>query len=238
MRRTREQDDEDDDIPLHRKKPFGAGLKRKRVEFVPATDADSGISPSGSAAADKGLAIGDLYARVVLGNRSASGSGSVSGTDAQAATAGVELASVCSVCSLPITTSIRQHEASLAHQVSLAHSHPPSGLDRSRMGLRALQLQGWDPDARRGLGAEGDGLRFPIKVAAKDDQLGIGAASQAPNKADGKQDVSQARRQMSAKERKALALQERQKADRLQAEMYGSLDVESILRGNGADNDI
>ena len=56
--------------------------------------------------------------------------------------------------------------------------------------------------------------------------LGGGGESEAPP------------RQLTAKERKALAAKERQRAERLQAEIYGRVDVEGYLRGNGADNAI
>ncbi|PNY23206.1 Uncharacterized protein TCAP_06845 [Tolypocladium capitatum] len=233
MRRSREED-AGDDVPLHHKKPFGAGLKRKRVEFVRATAADQGMQAS-VPSAERGLLASDLYASVVLG---AAKSGPASRTESPAAGTEEEPKpepTICSVCSLPITTSVRKHEASLAHQVSLEHSHPPSALDRSRMGLRTLQSQGWDPDARRGLGLDGEGVRYPVRTTAKEDNLGIGAVVEEPQK---KKEAERPPRQLTAKERKAVAAQERQRAERLQAEMYGSVDVERYLRGNGADNEV
>ncbi|KND90014.1 hypothetical protein TOPH_05391 [Tolypocladium ophioglossoides CBS 100239] len=233
MRRSREEDEEDD-VPLHHKKPFGAGLKRKRVEFVRATEADQGIQAS-VPSAEKGLLASDLYASVVLG---AAKSGSASRTGSLAAGAEDEPKpepTICPVCSLPITASVRKHEASLAHQVSLEHSHPPSALDRSRMGLRTLQSQGWDPDARRGLGLGGEGVRYPVRANTKEDNLGIGAVVEETQK---KKEAGKPARQLTAKERKALVVQERQRAERLQAEIYGSVDVERYLRGNGADNEV
>jgi hypothetical protein len=50
-------DSEEDDIPLHHKKPFGAGLKRKKIEFVRAQDKDEGITAA-SNGPTKGAAIG------------------------------------------------------------------------------------------------------------------------------------------------------------------------------------
>ncbi|KAM4054527.1 g-patch domain-containing protein [Hirsutella rhossiliensis] len=232
MRRQRrpEQDEDDDesDVPLHHKKPFGAGLKRKRIEFVRATAADKAISVPATTE-DPGRAVGDLYASIVLGGRKpASAPASRPGSPAASAN---EQPETCAVCSLPITTSVRRHETSLAHQVSLTHSHPPSALDRSRMGLRTLRSQGWDPDARRGLGLEGDGVRFPVKASGKDDNLGIGAAAPEPASRPGAQRPV---RRLTAKEIKAEAARERQRAERLQAELYGRVDVERYLRGDGA----
>lgn len=93
----------------------------------------------------------------------------------------------CEICNLPIPSeprsdtntnisTTRPHEASLAHQVCLQHSHPPSHLDRTRAGLRYLSHYGWDPDSRLGLGATGrEGIREPLKGRIKHDTVGLGA---------------------------------------------------------------
>ncbi|KAJ5629868.1 hypothetical protein N7528_003525 [Penicillium herquei] len=102
-------------------------------------------------------------------------------------------AEFCEVCNLPLSTDPtsdrdeitkdqasepkpRPHEASLAHQLCLKHSHPPSHLDRTRTGMRYLQTYGWDPDSRLGLGASGrEGIREPLKGRIKNDTAGLGA---------------------------------------------------------------
>lgn len=92
----------------------------------------------------------------------------------------------CDVCNLPLSdpqsqsqsqeTTSRPHEASLAHQVCLKHSHPPSHLDRTRAGMRYLSTYGWDPDSRLGLGAAGrEGIREPLKGRIKHDTAGLGS---------------------------------------------------------------
>ncbi|KAJ5152164.1 hypothetical protein N7492_010459 [Penicillium capsulatum] len=93
----------------------------------------------------------------------------------------------CDVCNLPLssessstdqestTPSSRPHEASLAHQACLTHSHPPSHLDRNRAGLKYLSSYGWNPDSRLGLGAPGrEGIREPLKGRVKNDTTGLG----------------------------------------------------------------
>lgn len=219
--------DDFDDVPLHRKQPFGAGLKRKRVEFVRAQESDvtSAVAAEKKASA---AAVGDFYASIVLGAKKTSSDG---GEEKPAVE--VKEDRICDVCSLPIVSSVAEHNASLAHQVSIKHSHPPSHLDRSRMGLRTLNSQGWDPDARVGLGKEGDGMRFPIKVVAKDDTLGIGAVVPAAGEkaAEEKAVKKEEKKSLSAKEMKALRKKEKEKAERLQQEIYGRVDVERYLRG-------
>lgn len=227
MRRLRDGSttDDEEDIPLHHKRPFGAGLKRKRVEFVRATEPDN--NAPFITREDSRSAIGDLYASIVLGDgkpQSASAPATRLGTPQAEPVMTTAEPSICSTCSLPITTSAKEHEASVAHQVNMPHAHPPSALDRSRMGLRALGLQGWDPDSRRGLGREGEGVRYPVKAKAKDDTLGIGATM--PRKP---KQVEPPPRKLTGKELKAVMAREKQQAERLQAEIYGRVDVEGYL---------
>ena len=58
-----DHDDEYDEIPLHRLRPFGAGIKRKRIEFVPQSSAtESTLTASPAAKAS----LGDVYLSIVL----------------------------------------------------------------------------------------------------------------------------------------------------------------------------
>ncbi|KAF4451802.1 hypothetical protein F53441_5277 [Fusarium austroafricanum] len=212
----------EEDIPLHYKRAFGAGLKRQRVEFVPAQDPDAGTTTTITPAKSTDTSIGDLYASIVLKPTEKKEGQTTRG----------EPEEICPDCKLPISSTSQPHEASFAHQVSLTHSHPPSALDRSRMGLRALKSQGWDPDARQGLGREGEGMRYPIKVVAKEDTLGVGATIP--------KDIQEKKKEeklkpLNRREVKELRAKERQRHERLQGEIYGRVDVESYLRGNGND---
>lgn len=103
------------------------------------------------------------------------------------------------------------------------------------MGLRALASQGWNPDARTGLGREGEGSRYPIKVLPKDNTLGIGATlpekTEAQKRAEA--EAREAKRQLTAKERKERAAKERERAARFQAEIYGRQDLDQYLKGDG-----
>ena len=229
--RAEEDHQEDyDNVPLHRKQPFGAGLKRKKVEFVRAQESDVTATIAAEQKAS-GAAVGDFYASIVLGAKKKKDGPAKE--DREEEKKKTEPEKICDVCALPIVSSVAEHNASLAHQVSIQHSHPPSHLDRSRMGLRTLNSQGWDPDARVGLGREGEGLRFPIKVVAKDDTLGIGAVVPEESKAaaDKKEEEKREKKSLSAREMKAVRLREKEKAERLQQEIYGRVDVERYLRG-------
>ena len=87
----------------------------------------------------------------------------------------------CEICNFPInpqaataSTAIANHESTIAHMVCLAHSHPPSHLDRTRQGFKYLSAYGWDPDSRQGLGVTGEGIRAPVKAKMKNDTVGLG----------------------------------------------------------------
>ena len=161
---------------------------------------------------------------------------------------------VCDICNLPLSstdeviTSIshypspqfadpsaqrrspkpRPHEASLAHQVCLAHSHPPSHLDRNRKGLAYLSAYGWDPDARQGLGAEGQGIQFPIKTKPKDDKLGIGVVLPKPGEIKKKEKLQK----LDAGKVRKLQEREKRKGEKLREMFYQSEDVERYLGGS------
>lgn len=212
----------EDNIPLQQRRPFGSGLKRKHIAFVPAsngplasTDTVSSTKPARS--------IADMYLSLVLPSH-----GTTEKDKADEPETSENPEAVCEVCNLPIPgdgpTTARRHEASIAHQVCLTHSHPPSALDRSRMGLQILQNQGWDPDARAGLGAQGQGLHYPIKAAPKDDRLGIGVKipKDLPKKKE------KATKLDAGKVRKAVA-DEKKRNDRLRQQLFSSSEVDKYL---------
>lgn len=183
-------DDETYEIPIKDQRYFGAGLKRKRVKFVPA----SSSATAQPTAPGNGPSVSDIYLSIVGGGgggkkpepaSESSGSGSSSNSSTQASStpeAEAEVVTavsapaspapeVCDVCRLPL---MQGHQSTLAHQVCLQHSHPPSAIERSRKGLSFLQAQGWDPDSRQGLGKGGEGILHPIKLKEKKDTVGLG----------------------------------------------------------------
>ncbi|KAL7276471.1 hypothetical protein RUND412_000533 [Rhizina undulata] len=170
--------------------PYNAGIKRKKVTFVPAgylqTEAFPGstrISTTGRTGRDvsefylKLVGLGSLKGKkeAVEGGKEREASGGSLETD----TGSQEIEEVetrekeiCSTCNLPILDSA--HETSTAHQSSLPHSRPPHHYPRSSKGLKVLVESGWNPDDTLGLGPEGQGLRFPLKAVPKGDTHGIG----------------------------------------------------------------
>lgn len=168
-------------VPLQDQRVFGAGIKRKRVTFVPATTA-SALTLSDSTSDN----VRDRYLSIVLPrnleeeNRTSNIGVNKCSTDTTHSKVEPE-AIVCDICHIVIkddeesvSANGKSHETTIAHQYCLAHSHPPSHLDRNRKGLQYLSSYGWDPDGRVGLGARENGILAPIKVKIKNDTVGLG----------------------------------------------------------------
>lgn len=232
--------DDEYEIPLQDQRVFGAGLKRKRIHFVPSSTPLSISIPSQPA--PESTAISDRYLNIVLSKPTSENPPkleSASGPPPNQDPPPNETlpTPLCEICSLPVPSSTstiatqpQPHEATLAHQVCLQHSHPPSHLDRSRLGLRYLQSQGWDPDSRLGLGAQGQGIQFPIKAKRKDDKLGLGLVfPDAKVKGLLKKEVKE---KLDAGKVRKLEERDWKKRERLQELFYRSEDLDRYL-GSG-----
>lgn len=247
-------DDDTYEIPLQDQRVFGAGIKRKRVRFVPSS---SNLSTSTlPASRTSGASIGDFYLNLVLpkGQKSAI----EQNEEAGARSGGGDSPPICDICNLPLESTASPpheetktkheqqqihaaaqlqkstpHEAALAHQVSLPHSHPPSHIDRHRLGLSYLKTYGWDPDSRTGLGASGQGSRFPVKTAQKYDKLGVGAEVPRGVGARGSGRVEKEKRKtrLDAGATRRGMKKEEEKMRGLREEVYGRVDVERLLYG-------
>ncbi|KAI0199265.1 hypothetical protein F4808DRAFT_433209 [Astrocystis sublimbata] len=224
--------EEGDEIPLQHKRPFGSGLKRKQVVFVPASSGNlNTTSEEPSERPEPSKSVSDIYLSIVLPKHK-TGAGSVDAED----TAGPD---VCDICKLPVNqssdavdtgaSSRRPHEASIAHQVCIAHSHPPSALDRSRMGLGVLKAQGWDPDARTGLGASSQGISFPIKAKPKNDTLGLGVQVPKDVVAAAALKKKEKPKMLDAKKVRKMAADDKKRHQRLMQQFHGNPDVEKYL---------
>ena len=237
---------DDYEVPLEQKRPFGAGIKRKRIDFVKASDPDLSSTLS-TRSDDSGSSISDFYLNLVLPD------------EKRAQTEPPpSVPQICLLCSLPVAndepsaevendddglpasqaktakgkpvTARQRHDASIAHQVCLAHSHPPSALDRSRMGLTYLSSHGWDPDSRKGLGSSGQGIQHPLKAKAKEDKYGLGL--ELPKHLKGKPPEKKAK-PLDAKKSKQKAEADKKKGEKLRELFYGNDDLQRYL-GRGA----
>lgn len=240
-----DHDEEDYFLPLQDQRVFGAGIRRKRVPFVRSSDYELNTTGSTqqSCTPSSTNAVADTYLSIVLKSKHTVSSpatpepvhpprtthsappvsDAVSPPPSQPTTLGQ-----CEVCHLPLaepertnsesmSPSYRPHEASLAHQVCLKHSHPPSHLDRNRPGFKYLSTYGWNPDSRLGLGAPGrEGIREPLKGRVKNDTAGLGRGLDAdgdripapppPPKNPQKLNAKQVRKQSAQAKRRADAM--------------------------------
>ena len=218
--------------PIERK-VFNAGLKRKRIEFVPAGEPSTGTA---SSVAPR-LSLEERYLSITLKDEAnpASKTG-IAVTSAQAEPHEAETKSQpvegakCRICKWPIDAKTigdaatpLQHEASLAHQVCLEHSYPPSHLDRHRHGLKYLSSYGWDPDGRLGLGVSGAGIRVPIKAKGKNDTVGLGMKVPELDQSVGKGE------KLGAKGLRKREKGEKVKRERLQRMFYANDDINKYL---------
>lgn len=202
-------DDEDYFLPLEDQRVFGAGIRRKRVPFVRSSEHELNTTSTNTSTTSTGPGTGpgpsiaDKYLSIVLPK---GGEEKPDPSTAEESAAErdreQEQGPVCEICNFPLPapaptptnnadtnadpdlTLRKKHDASLAHQLCLAHSHPPSHFDRTRHGLRYLSAYGWDPDSRLGLGMPGrEGIRAPIQGRVKVDTVGLGV--RADNEEDG-----------------------------------------------------
>lgn len=155
--------DDEDSTPFEAQRVMGAGLKRKRIDFV---RAGALSSTQVAQQVDIASSVSERYLSIVLkkgGCSTDSGATDTNISDTPRSSPSQQHApkdAVCEVCKLPISrqddavsTLSKPHESSMAHQVCLTHSYPLSHLDRSRQGLKYLSSYGWNPDSRLGLGA-------------------------------------------------------------------------------------
>ncbi|KAG0632943.1 hypothetical protein HOY80DRAFT_676810 [Tuber brumale] len=216
--------EEEEEVPGWRTQaPYGSGIRRKRVAFVPACDSPDLETAPPKPSKLTGSEASSLYLSLVgLGSKTPSTS-----PDPEPSNSSKYLP-ICEICSLPITDE-HTHEKSTAHQYALPHSHPPHHYDRSSLGLKVLMDSGWDPDERKGLGREGQGMRYPIKPVPKHDNLGVGVK---PRKR-GKKGAGEKKVSKVVGVKEARRMDNRAKARRasLMKEMRGGIDVEAILNG-------
>merc|ERR1711939_104417 len=219
-------EDEDYFVPLEDQRVFGAGIKRKRIAFVPASSTESSLPATSGSGSGSKQSIADRYLHIVLSKAATTPStpeGTVPDSDPSP--------SLCTVCHRPLSPT---HETTIAHQLCLEHSHPPSHLDRSRPGLRYLNAYGWDPDSRVGLGARSEGVRFPLKPVPKHDTVGLrerededAAVRVKPKKVALNTSVMRQGKvlRLDAKEVRKRDDEARKRADKLRKSFYGSEEV-------------
>lgn len=225
--------DDEYHVPLVDQKVFGAGVKRKRIAFVPGTQAQASTPQHDS----RRPSLADRYLSIVLPEDASSSDSTPRRTpDVEQDVGGVD--NMCAVCGQLVSASdnnVAAHVSSIAHQVCLTHSHPPSHLDRDHVGLRYLRSYGWDPDSRVGLRARQEGARIPIKAKEKHDTTGLREAEDEEEvtlkkKPARKKDEPVVRLDASKVRKQELAAKKR--AEQLRTTFYGE-DLSKYLGPDG-----
>ncbi|PGH02944.1 hypothetical protein AJ79_07481 [Helicocarpus griseus UAMH5409] len=247
-------DDDEYFLPLEDQRVFGAGIKRKRVPFIPAsettitnTTAAAANTPSskdqssGTATTLRSQStppsIGDRYLSIVLPSAPSTGTAETPATTSTSAptsttstpppSTATSTAPTCQICHLPVTSSTKPHATSLAHQLCLPHSHPPSAIDRTRPGYKYLSAQGWDPDSRLGLGSQGQGISVPLKPRVKHDTLGLGVRP--PKRGEENAGKKKRVEKLNAKQVRKVEEEGKKKGERLREMFYWDGEVEKYL---------
>ena len=252
--------DEEYFVPLQDQRVFGAGVKRKRVAFIPAgTLSNAQPQHTGTPSAT----VAERYLSIVF--KDDGGNGSTVGQkkkgdsvcvdsptviEASSQTLSIAEPVLCEICHLPLNqqsesfstdpeesyvhrAAPRPHEASLPHQISLPHSHPPSHLPRSHPGLKYLCSYGWDPDSRLGLGIMGEGIRVPVKGKVKNDTAGLGVDAMIKKMAGREAQEDKRLGRLHAGEVRRSEERAKKKAERLRQMFYARDDVERLLGHEG-----
>ena len=224
-------DDSDDEytIPLAYPAPYAAGIKKKGVKFVSAGTLES----SSNAQTRSGDDIADSYLALVL-DKPRIPQNTPGQNATKASVVEDETVAKCQTCNLPLKDAQGvEHHTSLAHQVSLAHIHPPNAIDRSRKGFAFLENQGWDADSRLGLGAQGEGILRPITAIEKKDKAGIGDRSRSSTPGKGAVKVQKGPQGLDPKALRKLEQQREKRGKRLHDMFYTNDEVAKYL-GEGA----
>lgn len=222
-------EDDEYEIPFRDQRYFGAGIKRKRVRFVPSSTTESTIVPKEPSAT--GSAASRYLDIVLMGTTESSLDAAAPreqntqlGEQAKTAVNVEDSADqLCEICSRPLDDTTT-HNTSIAHQVCLVHSHPPSHIDRKRKGLQVLSSHGWDPDSRLGLGAAGEGRLYPVRATKNPEKAGLGLRPEDLVKQERVKPV----RLDAGRVRKAEAEKKRE-GQKLRDAFYRSEDVERYL---------
>lgn len=202
--------------PFTSHQAYGRGLWKNPITFVPAAPE---VKSTPSNAVD-GQSIAQKYLAIMFPNGQP--------------TPEPDTYPLCGICGTPVRESDhRIHFLSPAHQAALPRAPTPSAIDRTRMGLKYMQSYGWDVDARMGLGANGEGMLFPLVPKEKRDKLGLGVDRKAEERrkklVNGVGVARPGEVKLDAGKVRKLEKGDRRKHDKLQRMFYGNDEVEKYL---------
>lgn len=209
---------DDSDIstaPFTEQRAYGGQLWKRPIQFVPASSQVPSI----------GISRGQLVNPYTLSERNGPSSKSTAYP-------------TCGICGGPLKeANERDHFLSPAHQLALPEMHTPSGIDRTRLGLKVLERHGFDVDARKGLGADGQGMLFPIVPKEKRDKLGLGVNTKLVERREKeKEELAPKKAMLDAGKVRKLADVEKKRHAQLQNMFYGDDRLDRYLGGGSIDH--
>jgi hypothetical protein len=203
--------------PFVQHQAYGRRLWMRPINFVPAAPTSPTLSPTPSKV--DGPSIAEQYLAIVFPNGRPQPE--------------VDPYPPCEVCGVPVKDPTDQaHYVSIIHQAALPRAPIPSSIDRTRMGLKYMEKYGFDVDARVGLGANGQGILFPIMPKQKRDKLGLGVDKKQVERERREGLVPKVVKLDAGKMRKLAAVQKKKHAD-LQKMFYGNDEADQYLGGLG-----
>lgn len=198
-------------VPFVEQPAYGRKLWKKPINFVPASNSTPLAAPSKL----DGRSFAEQYLAIVFPNGQPPPK-----TDAFP---------TCGICGAPVKESDhRMHYLSPIHQAALPEIHTPSGIDRTRLGLKLLQRHGFDVDSRMGLGATGQGMLFPIVPREKRDKLGLGVDKKMVEK-ERKEALAPKGVTLDAGQVRKLDAQQKKRHEKLQDMFYGDDKLDRYL---------
>lgn len=220
--------DEDDEyfLPLVDQRVFGAGIKRKKVNFVPENGEVSTPTASESPAS--------RYLSIVFKNKPI--------PDPKPESIQEESSLICTKCGHVLHEEESQGETDnqCQHDYFDLAAKTPSHIDRTRLGHRLLTTQGWNPDLRKGLGRNAEGIAIPVKAVPKNDTAGLGLMTDLDedNKPERKKrkvfEVNEIPLvKQNAKQAREHAERDVKRTAKLRETFYGSIEHEKLLGPNG-----
>ncbi|KAF2869817.1 hypothetical protein BDV95DRAFT_497502 [Massariosphaeria phaeospora] len=133
---------------------------------------------------------------------------------------------ICDICKAPVSEPNNMHAFSLVHKLALPMVHAPSAIDRARLGLKVMEKHGFDVDSRLGLGAQGQGMLFPVKVKEKRDKCGLGFVAK-------KAETKPKEVKLGAGQIRKMAAAQKKKDEKIHRAFYAEDNVEKYLNDLG-----
>jgi hypothetical protein len=205
------ENDQDDEIQLPPAKAhFDYGFRKNAVKFLPASLPEAETPQQ----KNPGSLLTDFYVSQGLI------SSDVPNEDSDAPDA-----VLCEYCRILVDPAkLDEHQSSFQHELNRPHIYPPSAIDRTRKGVTFLQSKGWDPDSRKGLGASGEGILYPIKPKENSAKKGLGAPERPVALTTQPKPDSKVEKKVNPRQKRKLEEQEKKRRDRQLHDLFYGKD--------------